>query len=183
MNKKYLENLTNEQLRILVINNNGLRNMLEKRYIELTMYNVGDILDIIGGKDYDIGFYNNNYWYSARTKESMEAIIEATNGYGLCSDEELEKVKYCIELLDRLDYMSYDNKQYDNLETKIENLFDEIDDIVTNNFNGITDYNNITDYELLEELYCILDCEEDETYYILDDDLNTVYKDDTIEFC
>ena len=37
-------NLTNEQLKTLVINNNSLRNMLEKRYIELTMYNVEDIL-------------------------------------------------------------------------------------------------------------------------------------------
>lgn len=182
MNKKYLENLTNEQLKTLVINNNSLRNMLEKRYIELTMYNVEDILDVIGGKDYDIGFYNNNYWYSARTKESMEAIIEATNKYGLCSDEELEKVKYCIELLDKLDYMSYDNKQYDNLENKIENLFDEIDDIVLNNLNCLTDDNNITDYELLEELYCILDYEENETYYILDDDLDIVYRDEVITF-
>lgn len=181
--KRYLETLTNEQLRTIVIYNNGLRNMLEKRYIELTMYYVEDILDVVGGKDYDIGFYNNNYWYSARTKKAMESIIEATSSYGLCSDEEIEKVEYCIKLLDRLDYMSYDNKQYDNLETKIENLFDEIDDIVTNNFNRITDYNNITDYELLEELYCILDCEENETYYILDDDLDIVYRDDIEEFC
>lgn len=181
--KRYLESLSNEELRTIVVYNNDLRNMLEKRYIELTMYNVEDILDVIGGKDYDIGFYNNNYWYSARTKESMEAIIKATNSFGLCNDEEIEKVKYCIKLLDRLDYMSYDNKQYDNLETKIESLFDEIDDIVTINFNKLTDDSYITDNELLEELYCILDYEEDETYYILDDDLDTVYKDDTIEFC
>lgn len=181
--KRYLESLSNEELRTIVVYNNDLRNMLEKRYIELMMYNVEDILDVIGGKDYDIGFYNNNYWYSTRTKESMEAIIEATKSYGLCSDEEIEKVEYCIELMNRLDYMSYDNKQYDNLETKIENLLNEIDDIVTINFNGLTDDSYITDNELLEELYCILDYEEDETYYILDDDLDTVYKDDTIEFC
>ncbi len=181
--KRYLESLSNEELRTIVVYNNDLRNMLEKRYIELTMYNVEDILDVIGGKDYSIGFYQYNYWHSARTKESMEAIIEATKTYGLCSDEEIEKVEYCIELMNRLDYMSYDNKQYNNLETKIENLLNEIDDIVTINFNGLTDDSYITDNELLEELYCILDYEEDETYYILDDDLDTVYKDDTIEFC
>ena len=181
MNKRYLESLSNEELKTIIAYNNDLRNMLEEKYIEDTMYYVGDILDVIGG-DYSIGFYQYNYWYSARTRKSMEAIIKATEAYGLCSEEEIEKVKYCIELMNRLDYMSYDNKQYDNLETKIENLLNEIDDIITINFNGLTDDSYIDNDLLLEELYCTLDC-EDETYYILDDDLDTVYKDDIKEFC
>ena len=180
MNKRYLESLSNEELRTIVINNNDLRNMLEEKYIEDTMYYVEDILEVVGG-DYSIGFYQYNYWHSARTRKSMEAIIEATDSFGLCSEEEIEKVKYCIELMNRLDYMSYDNKQYDNLETKIENLLDEIDDIITINFNGLTDDSYIDNDLLLEELYCTLDC-EDETYYVLDD-LDTVYKDDVKEFC
>ena len=180
MNKRYLESLSNEELRTIVINNNDLRNMLEEKYIEDTMYYVEDILEVVGG-DYSIGFYQYNYWHSARTRKSMEAIIEATNSFGLCSEEEIEKVKYCIELMNRLDYMSYDNKQYDNLETKIENLLDEIDDMITINFNGLTDDSYIDNDLLLEELYCTLDC-EDETYYVLDD-LDTVYKDDVKEFC
>ena len=181
MNKRYLESLSNEELRTIVINNNDLRNMLEEKYIEDTMYYVEDILEVVGG-DYSIGFYQYNYWHSARTRKSMEAIIEATDSFGLCSEEEIKKVKYCIELMNRLDYMSYDNKQYDNLETKIENLLDEIDDMITINFNGLTDSSYIDNDLLLEELYYILDC-EDETYYILDDDLDVVYKDDIKEFC
>ena len=181
MKKVYLENLSKSELKTIIAYNNDLRNMLEEKYIEDTMYYVGDILDVIGG-DYSIGFYQYNYWYSTRTRKSMEAIIKATESYGLCSEEEIEKVKYCIELMNRLDYMSYDNKQYDNLETKIENLLDEIDDIVTINFNGLTDDSYIDNDLLLEELYCTLDC-EDETYYILDNDLDTVYKDDIKEFC
>ena len=180
MNKRYLESLSNEELRTIVINNNDLRNMLEEKYIEDTMYYVEDILEVVGG-DYSIGFYQYNYWHSARTRKSMEAIIEATDSFGLCSEEEIEKVKYCIELMNRLDYMSYDNKQYDNLETKIENLLDEIDDMITINFNRLTDDSYIDNDLLLEELYCTLDC-EDETYYVLDD-LDIVYKDDIKEFC
>ena len=84
--------------------------------------------------------------------------------------------------MNRLDDMDYDNKQYDNLETKIENLLDEIDDIVTINFNKLTDDSYIDNDLLLEELYCTLDC-EDETYYVLDNDLDVVYKDDVKEFC
>ena len=181
MKKVYLENLSKSELKTIIAYNNDLRNMLEEKYIEDTMYYVGDILDVIGG-DYSIGFYQYNYWYSTRTRKSMEAIIEATEAYGLCSEEEIKKVEYCIELMNRLDYMDYDNKQYDNLETKIENLLDEIDDIVTINFNGLTDDSYIDNDLLLEELYCTLDC-EDETYYILDNDLDTVYKDDIKEFC
>ena len=180
--KRYLESLTNEQLKTIIACNNDLRNMLEEKYIEDTMYYVEDILDVVGGKDYSIGFYQYNYWYSARTRKSMEAIIEATESYGLCSEKEVEKVEYCIELMNRLDNMDYDNKQYDNLETKIENLLDEIDDMITINFNGLTDDSYIDNDLLLEELYCTLDC-EDETYYILDNDLDVVYKDDIKEFC
>ena len=182
MNKRYLENLSESELKEIVTYNNDLRNMLEKRYIELTMYYVEDILEVVGGKKWDIGFYQYNYWYSTRTRKSMEAIIEATDSFGLCSEEEIEKVKYCIELMNRLDYMDYDNKQYDNLETKIENLLNEIDDIITINFNNLTDDSCIDNDLLLEELYCTLDC-EDETYYILDNDLDIVYKDDIKEFC
>ena len=178
MNKRYLENLSKSELKTIIAYNNDLRNMLGEKYIEDTMYYVGDILDVIGG-DYSIGFYQYNYWYSARTRKSMEAIIEATDSFGLCSEEEIEKVKYCIELMNKLDYMSYDNKQYDNLETKVENLLDEIDDMITINFNGLTDDSYIDNDLLLEELYCTLDC-EDETYYIIegDEEEYNVYKDE-----
>lgn len=181
MNKRYLESLGKSELETIIVYNNDLRNMLEEKYIEDTMFYVGDILEVVGG-DYSIGFYQCNYWYSARTIEAMESIIKATEAYGLCSDEEIEIVKYCIELMNRLNDMDYDNKQYDDLEIKIEILLDEIDDIVTINFNKLTDGSYIDNDLLLEELYCILDC-EDETYYILDDDLDTVYKDDIEEFC
>ena len=176
MKKVYLENLSNEQVKEIIAYNNDLRNMLEEKYIEDTMYYVEDILEVVGGKDYSIGFYQYNYWYSARTIEAMESIIKATEAYGLCSDEEIEIVKYCIELMNKLNDMDYDNKQYDDLEIKIEIL------LVTINFNRLTDSSYIDNDLLLEELYCILDC-EDGTYYILDDDLDTVYKDDIEEFC
>ena len=182
MKKRYLESLSESELKTIITYNNDLRNMLEEKYIEDTMYYVEDILDVIGGGDYSIGFYQYNYWRSRRTRKSMEAIIEATESYGLCSEKEIEKVEYCIELMNRLDDMDYDNKQYDNLETKVENLLDEIDDMITINFDKLTDDSYIDNDLLLEELYCTLDC-EDETYYVLDDDLNVVYKDDIKEFC
>ena len=114
MNKRYLESLSKSELETIIAYNNDLRNMLEEKYIEDTMYYVEDILEVVGGKKWDIGFYQYNYWYSTRTRKSMEAIIEATDSFGLCSEEEVEKVEYCIELMNRLDNMDYDNKQYDN---------------------------------------------------------------------
>ena len=181
MKKVYLENLSKSELKTIIAYNNDLRNMLEEKYIEDTMYYVEDILEVIGGKKWDIGFYQYNYWYSTRTRKSMEAIIEATDSFGLCSEKEIKKVEYCIELMDRLYYMDYDNKQYDNLENKIENLLNEIDDIVLNNLNRLTDDNCIDDDLLYECLVNLVNC-EDETYFIIDDDLDTVYKNKVITF-
>ena len=91
MKKVYLENLSKSELKTIIAYNNDLRNMLEEKYIEDTMYYVEDILEVVGGKDYSIGFYQYNYWYSTRTRKSMEAIIEATDSFGLCSEEEIKK--------------------------------------------------------------------------------------------
>ena len=181
MKKAYLENLSDEQLMEIVKFNNDIRSMLEEEYIEGEMDYVGDILNILDGKNYDIGFYNRNYWCSKRNKEAMKKIISATDSFGLCSEKEIKKVEYCIELMDRLYYMDYDNKQYDNLENKIEDLLNEIDDIVLNNLNRLTDDNCIDDDLLYECLVNLIDY-EDETYFIIDDDLDTVYKNKVIAF-
>ena len=181
MKKVYLENLSDEQLMEVVKFNNDIRNMLEEQCIEIEMDYIEDILNTLDGKNYDIGFYNRNYWYSKRNKEAMKKIISATDSFGLCSEKEIKKVEYCIELMDRLYYMDYDNKQYDNLENKIENLLNEIDDIVLNNLNRLTDDNCIDDDLLYECLVNLVNC-EDETYFIIDDDLDTVYKNKVIAF-
>ena len=121
MKKVYLENLSDEQLMEIVKFNNDIRNMLEEQCIEIEMDYIEDILNTLDGKNYDIGFYNRNYWVSKRNKEAMKKIISATDSFGLCSEKEIKKVEYCIELMDRLYYMDYDNKQYDNVENKIKN--------------------------------------------------------------
>ena len=119
--KRYLESLTNEELKTIIAYNNDLRNMLEEKYIEDTMYYVGDILDVIGGGDYSIGFYQYNYWYSTRTRKSMEAIIEATEAYGLCSEKEIEKVgvDQTSDLVRKLSFANY-NKRFKSPNQKAE---------------------------------------------------------------
>ena len=67
------------------------------------------------------------------------------------------------------------------LRLKIEDLLNEIDDIVLNNLNRLTDDNCIDDDLLYECLVNLVNC-EDETYFIIDDDLDTVYKNKVIAF-
>ena len=55
-------------------------------------------------------------------------------------------------------------------------MFNEIDNLVTESFNLMTDSNNISMDVLFDRLILLLDWNEN-TYYVLDDDLETVYKD------
>lgn len=181
MKKIYLESLNNNQLMEIIESNTVLKSKLENCYMEGILDYVGEILDYIGG-EYNIGFYQYNYWKGARNLKELEGIANATEDFGLLSEDELEKVNYCIELLNRLNNMDYDNKQYDNLETKIYNLFNEIDVIVLDNLNNLVDDKYIDEEILLDELYNMLDL-EGQTYYILegDEDYN-IYHDMVLAF-
>ena len=74
--------------------------------------------------------------------------------------------------------MDWDNKQIDNIENKIENLFGEIEDLILGSLNMMTDYTIIDDDILLDRLEYLLDWNE-EKYYIKENDKNkyTIYKD------
>lgn len=178
MNKRYLESLSNEELMELVRNNNDLKELLENEFIESEMDFIGDVLDTLKLKNYDIGFYNRNYVELFDDIEQLENIKRATDDFGLLSDESIEIVDYCIELINRRENMDWDNKQIDNIENKIENLFGEIKDLILGSLNMMTDYTIIDDDVLLDRLECLLDWNK-EKYYIKENDENkyTVYKD------
>ena len=178
MKKIYLENLSSEQLMELVENNSDLRNMLEDEFIEAEMDYIGDVLNTLKLKNYDIGFYNRNYIELFDNIEQLENIKRATDDFGLLSDENIETVDYCIELINRLENMDWDNKQFLNLETKIDYLFGEIEELVLKSLNMMTSDSNINNDTLLDRLECILDFEE-RKYYIIENDKEkyNVYRD------
>lgn len=178
MNKIYLENLNSEQLMELVENNSDLRELLTDEFIECEMDYISDILNTLRLKDYDLGFYNRNYIKIHKNTEQLKNIKRATDEFGLLSDENIETVDYCIELINRLENMNIENKRYMDLETKIENLFGEIEELVLNSLNMMTSDSNINNDTLLDRLECILDWTEN-TYYIIENDENkyNVYRD------
>ena len=158
------------------------KEMLEDGFVETELDFINDIINVLGGKHWDIGFYQRNYWEAERSIEQLESIEYATDMYGLLGDDSMEKVKKCMELVERLNMMDYDNKQRDNLENKIEKLFNEIDVIVLDNLNNLVDDKYIDEEILLDELYNMLDL-EGQTYYILegDEDYN-IYHDMVLAF-
>ena len=176
--KIYLENLNSEQLMELVKNNSDLRNMLEDEFIECEMDYIGDVLNTLKLKNYDIGFFNRNYIELFDNIEQLENIKRATYEFGLLSDESIETVDYCMELINRRENMDWDNKQIDNIENKIENLFGEIEELVLKSLNMMTSDNNINNDTLLDRLECMLDFEE-RKYYIIENDKEkyNVYRD------
>ena len=98
MKKIYLESLNNNQLMEIIESNTVLKSKLENCYMEGILDYVGEILDYIGG-EYNIGFYQYNYWKGARNLKELEGIANATEDFGLLSEDELEKL---IGLLDKL---------------------------------------------------------------------------------
>ena len=173
--KKYLENLSENDLRTIISCNNDLRDIIKNSYIENTMDYIQNILDTLNGKLYSVGFYQDNYWKGYKTVEQLENIKKATDIFFLCSREELKKVGETMQLLEVLNNIEYCNKQYDNLKMKIDSLFDEIDSMVLNELNGLTDAKYIDDDLLYDYLIDMLENEE-KTYYIKDDDLSIIYR-------
>lgn len=174
--KKYLENLSENDLRTIISCNNDLRTIVENSYVENYMDYINDILNTLNGKLYSVGFYQDNYWKGHRTVEQLENIKKATDNFFLCSREELKKVGETMQLLEVLNNIEYCNKQYNNLKMKIDSLFNEIDSIVLNELNGLTDSKYIDDDLLYDTLIDMLDTEE-KTYYIKDNDLSIIYRD------
>ena len=173
--KKYLENLSENDLRTIIENNNDLKDIIENNYIENTMRYVDDMLNTLNGEQYGIGFYQHNYWIGYRTIEQLENILTLSKDYALFEEYEIKKVKKAIRLLKILDNMNYCNKQYDNLKMKVDNLFNEVDNIVLNELNGLTDAKYIDNDLLYDCLIDMLEVEK-ETYYIKDDDLSIIYR-------
>lgn len=176
--KRYLESLSEGQLMELVRNNNDLRELLENDFIDAEMDFIGDVLSTLKLKNYDIGFYNRNYVELFDDIEQLENIKRATDDFGLLSDESIEIVDYCIELINRRENMDWCNTQIDNIESKIESLFGEIEELVLDSLNMMTDYTIIDNDILLDRLECLLDWNE-KTYYIKLNDKNeyAIYKD------
>ena len=140
-----------ETLAKILVNNTKLVRDIEEDIIESEIDYISDMLDCFRGSliDYSIGFYNRNYIEVKDYEKLIDSCIGATEDYGFFNEEDLEYCKYARDLYERLNMMGWGNKQRDNLENKIEEVNNIIEDKVIEQFNKYTDYWTILKFEYL----------------------------------
>ena len=169
-----------ETLVKILENNTKLVRDIEEDIIESEMNYISDMLNYFREslRDYSIGFYNRNYIEVKDYENLIDSCIRVTEDYGFFNEEDLEYCKYANELYERLNMMGWGNKQRDNLENKIEEVNNIIEDKVIEQFNKYTDYWTILKFEYLcdyfYEFYASERLEEDlyfntETYELFED--------------
>ena len=149
--------------------NNKLAQDVEADFIECEMYYISDIMDEIRGACYDwsIGFYNHNYINIKDGGAFLDGLENIQYKFGLLSDKEAEILAHAQELNNRLYWFDSDNKQYDNLENKVNSLIEELEEIFIKNINLITD----VDADALEDYFinCYMDnIDADKYFYNVD---------------
>lgn len=137
--------------------NNKLAQDVEADFIECEMYYINEIMDEIRGAcfDWSIGFYNHNYIQINDGGAFLDGLENIQNKFGLFSDTDAEILAHAQELNNRLYWFDTDNKQYENLENKVNSLIEELEDIFIKNINLMTD----VDVDALEDYFinCYID--------------------------
>lgn len=146
-----LRNLFNanmEEIKDILNDNKGFYNMLIEYIEDCEMDFIRDYIKEIKNslKRYEISFDGINYIYVDNDKynEFIEGLKKIQKYYELFNDEEYKIILYTEKLIDIFKDMNYDNKQYDNLSNRIDDMIDKISDMFIKYINNITD--NIDDY-------------------------------------
>lgn len=145
--------------------NNKLAQDVEADFIECEMYYINEIMDEIRGacSDWSIGFYNHNYINIKDGGAFLDGLENIQKKFGLLSDKDAEILTRALELNNRLYWFDCDNKQYENLENKVNSLIEELEEIFIKNINNITDI----DADALEDYFinCYIDNIDAENYF------------------
>ena len=156
--------------------NNKLAQDVEANFIESEMYYINDIMDEIRGacSNWSIGFYNHNYINIKDGGAFLDGLEQIQNKYCLLSDTDAEILAHAQELNNRLYWFDCDNKQYENLENKVNSLIEELEEIFIKNINNITDI----DADALEDYFinCYIDNIDAEKYFYNVDTLEVFHE-------
>lgn len=164
---KMLENNKKGSIEILkniYYNDSDFSGSVENYLIENEMFYIEELLDTLAGiKDYSISFYNRNYISILEDVRSLTSFIDSciklNENYGTFKDKDANLLKVLENKLNTLYFMSYDNlmsydnPNYDLLYDWILNKAIFIKNKLLSYFNSITDINNYSIEEFLNEVY------------------------------
>ena len=163
---KYIHELTENEKRELIENNNALQNMVYDDMIENEMYFITEQLNYIapGLRDYSIGPYNNNIIIVSDALKFLDGLEELQKNYCTLPDDMSDEINRVLDARDHFYLMSYNNKNYDMLDTWIDEKAQYFADCITDYFSSCLEPSRENMINYFIEFYA--DERMDDTYYI-----------------
>ena len=165
---KYIHELTENEKRELIENNETLQNMVYDDMIENEMYFISEQLNYItpGLRDYSIGSYNYNYLTVGNSVKFLDGLEELQKNYCTLPDAMQHEIDRVLEARERFYLMSYNNKNYDDLDAWIDKKAQYFADCITDYFSACLDPTRDDMINYFIEFYA--DERMDKSYYISD---------------
>ena len=169
-NKRFLTELSFDELEAVFDGNEKLSYMVENDYTESVMSTVEDYLSCFRGalSNWSIGFYQRNFIAIKDNEKFIEGFYDFVKTFGI--DEDSEKVFNGV-------YEWFNNEE----NKELENYFDLLDEktsvlekMLLVFFDGVTEIENVY---ILDHFTMMVELNHFDEYYILDNDFSVVYRD------
>ena len=163
---KYINELTDNEKRELIENNGALANMVYDDMIENEMYFISEQLNHIrdGLRDYSIGAYNRNIIIVSDALKFLDGLEQLQKCYCTLPDAMQPEIDRVLAARDRFYTMSYNNKNYDILDTWIDEKSQYFADCITDYFSRCLEPSHDDMINYFIEFYA--DERMDDSFYI-----------------
>ncbi len=163
---KYIHQLTDNEKRALIENNNELQNMVYNDMIETEMHFIFEQLDYIraGLRDYSIGAYNRNIIIVSDALKFLDGLEKLQQYYCTLPDDMSDEIKRVLDARERFYLMNYNNKNYDMLDAWMDEKAQYFADCITDYFSRCLEPSRDDMISYFIEFYA--DERMDESYYI-----------------
>lgn len=187
MTKKYIKDMSKEELVKVFHANSKLKDDIYEDMVESEMLFVSEQLDYLRDSlsDWSIGTYNRNYMTIGDSDKFIEGMIKLDNSIPLLIEDDLPKLKEAVELRDKYRNTDVDSEEFEDLEEEVDEVAEELADLAvmrfTRRLDGLSKEEYQIDYFL--DFYVDARLEEDGCYiladmkdYILYEDVVKSYK-------
>lgn len=141
MTKKYLKDLTNDELTKVFHANEKLRSDIYEDMVETEMHYIGEQLDYLrdGLADWSIGAYNRNYISISDADKFIEALDDVEKAIPILIDEDAPRLKYALELREKYRNADMYSDEYDELEEELDEVAEGLAGLVARRFTQVLD--------------------------------------------
>ncbi len=163
---KYIHELTDNEKRELIENNSALQNMVYDDMLENEMDFISEQLNYIapGLCDYSVGSYNYNYMTVGNSAKFLDGLETLQKKYCTLPDELQPEIDRVLSARDRFYLMSYNNKNYDDLDAWIDEKAQYFADCITDYFSRCSEPTRDDMINYFIEFYA--DERMDDSFYI-----------------